>query len=89
MSGEEKVKDILVEYVDKSQSDFFERSAGLRMYLPVIMALALFLTARILATIVDIFLGFVILALIRLFRKFGMIGIKKEMREAAVIEYSV
>jgi hypothetical protein len=89
VTGGEKVKDIIIEYIDKSEREFFERSTGLQMYLPVIMALALFLTARILATIVDIFLGFIILALIKLFRKFGVVGIKREMKEAAVIEYSV
>ncbi len=89
VTGREKVKDIIIEYIDKSEREFFERSTGLQMYLPVIMALALFLTARILATIVDIFLGFVILALIKLFRKSEVVGIKREMKEVAVIEYSV
>jgi len=89
VSGGEKVKDIIVEYIDKSQNDFFEKSAGIRTHLPIIMALALFLTARVLATIVDLFLGLVILGLIKLFRKSGVINFRREMKEAAVIEYSV
>ena len=89
INGDEEVKDVLVQYADKSQQDFLERSTGVRENLPLIMALALFLTVRILATIVDIFLGVVIFGLISLFQKAQIIDIEKEMKEGAVIEYSI
>ncbi len=89
ISGDEQIKDVLAEYADKSQQDFLARSTGVRENLPLIMAIVLFLTVRILATILDLFLGVVIFGFIRVFQTAGIVDIRKEMKEAAAIQYSI
>ena len=87
--GEQPMKEVLMSYIDKTERSFFEYSGSERFYVPVILAFGLFLTARILGTAVDIFLGFFILGIIKILRKFGVVSLGKEQREVAVIEYSV
>ncbi|MFA5871943.1 MAG: hypothetical protein WC858_04485 [Parcubacteria group bacterium] len=87
--GEQRVKDVLIAYIDKSERSFFEYSNTDKFYIPIILAFGIFLTARILATAVDIFLGLSILLLIKLLRRFNVIEIKQEQREVSFIEYSI
>ena len=87
--GERPMKEVLMAYIDKTEREFFEYSGTEKFYIPVILAFGLFLTARILGTAVDIFLGLFILLIIKLLRIAGVVGIKQEQKEVAVIEYSV
>lgn len=87
--GERPVKDVLMEYIDKSERSFFEYSGSEKLYVPIILAFGLFLTARILGTAVDIILGLFVLLVIKILRKTGVVSISHEKREVAMIEYSV
>jgi hypothetical protein len=87
--GEKPMKEVLMSYIDKTERSFFEYSGSEKFYVPVILALGIFLTARILGTAVDIFLGLLILGIIKLARKTGVVEINREQKEVAVIEYSV
>mgnify|MGYP001053342224 CR=1 FL=1 len=87
--GEQPMKNVLMAYIDKTERGFFEYSGTDKFYIPVILAIGIFLTARILGTVVDIFLGLLILGIIRLLRVLGVVTVKREQREVAAIEYSV
>jgi len=87
--GEQPMKEVLMSYIDKTERSFFEYSGSEKFYVPIILAFGLFLTARILGTAVDIFLGFFILGIIKILRKFGVISLNKEQREVAVIKYDL
>ncbi len=87
--GEQPMKEVLMSYIDKTERSFFEYSGSEKFYVPVILAFGLFLTARILGTAVDIFLGLLILGIIKLLRILGVVEVSKEQREVAVIEYSI
>ncbi|MDD5489659.1 MAG: hypothetical protein PHP25_03215 [Candidatus Moranbacteria bacterium] len=87
--GERPMKEVLMSYIDKTERSFFEYSGSEKFYIPVILAFGLFLTARVLGTAVDIFLGLFILAIIKFLRAAGIIELSKEQKEAAVIEYSI
>ena len=66
--GEQPMKNVLMAYIDKTERRFFEYSGTDKFYVPIILAFGIFLTARILGTAVDIFLGLFILGIIRLLR---------------------
>lgn len=87
--GEQPMKNVLMAYIDKTERGFFEYSGTDKFYIPIILAAGIFLTARILGTLVDIFLGLLILGIIRLLRKAGIIQVKRVQSEVAVIEYSI
>lgn len=87
--GEQPMKNVLMAYIDKSERSFFDYSGTDKFYVPVVLAFGLFLTARILGTAVDIFLGLVILGIIKLLRMAGVVSLRSEQREVAVIEYGV
>ena len=87
--GEQPMKNVLMAYIDKTERGFFEYSGTDKFYVPIILAAGIFLTARILGTLVDIFLGLLILGIIKLFRMSGIIQVNREQKEAAVIEYSI
>jgi hypothetical protein len=87
--GERPMKEVLMSYIDKTERSFFEYSGSEKLYIPIILAFGLFLTARILGTAVDIFLGLFILGLIKLLRIFGVVQVNTEQKEVAVIEYSI
>jgi hypothetical protein len=87
--GEQPMKNVLMAYIDKTERGFFEYSGTDKFYIPIILAAGIFLTARILGTLVDIFLGLFILGIIKLFRMSGIIQVNREQKEAAVIEYSI
>jgi len=87
--GEQSMKEVLMSYIDKTERSFFEYSGSDKFYVPVILAFGIFLTARILGTAVDIFLGLFILGIIKLLGIFDIIQVNHEQREVAVIEYSV
>lgn len=87
--GEQPMKNVLMAYIDKTERSFFDYSGTDKFYVPIILAFGIFLTARILGTAVDIFLGLFILGIIRLLRKAGIIQIKRVQSEVAVIEYSI
>lgn len=87
--GEQPMKEVLMSYIDKTERSFFEYSGTDKFYVPIILAFGIFLTARILGTAVDIFLGLFILGIIKLLRIFGIVRVNHEQREVAVIEYSV
>lgn len=87
--GEQPMKEVLMAYIDKTERSFFEYSGFDKFYVPVILALGIFLTARILGTAVDIVLGLLILGIIKLLRMSGVIELKREQKEVAVIEYSI
>ncbi len=87
--GERPMKEVLMAYIDKTERSFFEYSGTDKFYIPVILAFGIFLTARILGTAVDIFLGLFILGIIKLLRISGVVQVSKEQREVAVINYSV
>jgi hypothetical protein len=87
--GEQPMKNVLMSYIDKTERGFFEYSGTDKFYIPIILAAGIFLTARILGTLVDIFLGLFILLLIKLLRSSGVIKVNREQKEAAVIEYSI
>ncbi len=87
--GQEPMKEVLMDYIDKTERSFFENSGSEKFYVPIILAFGLFLTARILGTAVDLLLGLFVLLLIRLLRNSNIIEVKKEQREVAFIEYSV
>lgn len=87
--GERPMKEVLMAYIDKTEREFFEYSGTEKFYIPVILAFGLFLTARILGTAVDIFLGLLILGIIKLLRVSGVVSLAKEQRDVAVIEYSI
>lgn len=87
--GEQPMKNVLMAYIDKAERGFFEYSGTDKFYIPIILAAGIFLTARILGTLVDIFLGLFILGIIKLLRISGIIQVNREQKEAAVIEYSV
>lgn len=87
--GERPMKEVLMAYIDKMERSFFDYSRTDKFYIPVILAFGLFLTARILGTAVDIFLGFMILGIIKLLIKLNMIQISHEQREVAIVEYSI
>jgi|GEM_PF-948166 len=87
--GEKPMKEVLMAYIDKTERSFFEYSGTDKFYVPVILAFGIFLTARILGTAVDIFLGLFILGIIKILRRSGVISIKTERKEVAMIEYSI
>ena len=87
--GEQPMKNVLMAYIDKTERGFFEYSGTDKFYIPIILAAGIFLTARILGTLVDIFLGLFILGIIKLLRMSGIIQVNREQKEAAVIEYSI
>jgi hypothetical protein len=87
--GEQPMKNVLMAYIDKTERGFFEYSGTDKFYVPVILAAGIFLTARILGTVVDIFLGLFILGIIRLLRKAGVIQVNRVQSEVAVIDYSI
>jgi len=87
--GERPMKEVLMAYIDKTEREFFEYSGTDKFYVPVILAFGIFLTARILGTAVDIFLGLFILGIIKILRILGIVNINKEQREVGVIEYSI
>jgi len=87
--GEQPMKEVLMAYIDKTERSFFEYSGTDKFYVPIILALGIFLTARILGTAVDIFLGLLILGIIKFLRILGVVQVGAEEREVAVIEYSV
>lgn len=87
--GEQPMKNVLMAYIDKTERGFFEYSGTDKFYIPIILAAGIFLTARILGTLVDIFLGLFIIGIIKLLRMSGVIQVNREQKEAAVIEYSV
>jgi uncharacterized membrane protein len=87
--GDQAMKEVLMAYIEKTQKSFFEYSGSDKFYIPVILAFGLFLTARVLGTAIDIFLGLLILGIIKLLRTFEIVQIKTEQKEVAVIEYSV
>lgn len=87
--GEQPMKEVLISYIDKTERSFFEYSGSEKFYVPIILAFGLFLTARILGTAVDIFLGLFVLLLIKLLRISGIVNIRHEEREVAMIDYSV
>lgn len=87
--GERPMKEVLMAYIDKTERSFFEYSGSDKFYVPAILALGIFLTARILGTAVDIFLGLVILLIIKLLRTFGVVQVSREEREVTFIEYNI
>lgn len=87
--GEQLMKEVLMNYIEKTQRSFFEYSSSEKFYIPVILAFGLFLTARVLGTAVDIFLGLLILGIIKIMRTSGIVHIKSQQKEVAVIEYSI
>jgi hypothetical protein len=87
--GEQPMKNVLMAYIDKTERGFFEYSGTDKFYIPIILAAGIFLTARILGTLVDIFLGLFILGIIKLLRMSGIIQVNREQKEAAVIDYSI
>lgn len=87
--GQQPMKEVLMAYIDKTERSFFEYSGSEKFYVPVILAFGLFLTARILGTAVDIFLGLLILGIIKLLRFMGVVKVNTEQKEVAVIEYSI
>ena len=87
--GEQPMKNVLMSYIDKTERGFFEYSGTDKFYIPIILAAGIFLTARILGTLVDIFLGLFILGIIKLLRMSGIIQVNREQKEAAVIGYNV
>jgi len=87
--GEQPMKNVLMAYIDKTERGFFEYSGTDKFYVPVILAFGIFLTARILGTAVDIFLGLFILGIIKLLRISGIVEVNREQREVAVIDYSI
>ncbi|MFA5926482.1 MAG: hypothetical protein WC831_06195 [Parcubacteria group bacterium] len=87
--GEQPMKEVLMSYIDKTERSFFEYSGSEKFYIPVILAFGIFLTARILGTAVDIILGLLILVIIKMLRIYGIVGVKREQREIAVINYSI
>lgn len=87
--GEQPMKNVLMAYIDKTERGFFEYSGTDKFYIPIILAFGLFLTVRVLGTAVDIFLGLLILGIIRLLRMAGTVQVNRVQSEVAVIEYSV
>lgn len=87
--GEQPMKEVLMAYIDKTERSFFEYSGTDKFYVPVILAFGIFLTARILGTAVDILLGLLILGIIKLLRMSGVVSVRQEQKEVAVIEYSI
>lgn len=87
--GEQPVKYVLMAYIDKSERSFFEYSGSERFYLPIILAFGLFLATRIMGVIVDIFLGLFVLLIIKILRNSGIVSVKHEQKEVAMIEYQV
>jgi uncharacterized membrane protein len=87
--GEQPMKNVLMAYIDKTERGFFEYSGTDKFYIPLILAAGIFLTARILGTAVDIFLGLFILGIIRLLRKAGIVQVSRVQSEVAVIDYSI
>lgn len=87
--GEQPMKEVLMAYIDKTERSFFENTGSEKFYVPVILAFGIFLTARVLGTAVDIVLGLFVLFLIFILRKIGIINIKHEQKEVAMIEYSI
>ena len=87
--GEEPMKEVLMDYIDKTERSFFESTGSEKFYVPIILAFGLFLTARILGTAVDLLLGLFVLLIIKLLRRFNIVEVKQEQREVAFIEYSV
>ena len=87
--GEQPMRDVLLAYIDKTERSFFEYSGSEKFYVPIILAFGLFLTARILGTAVDIFLGLFVLLIIKLLRVLRVVEIKHEQREVVMIEYSI
>lgn len=87
--GEQPMKNVLMAYINKTERGFFEYSGTDKFYIPIILAAGIFLTARILGTLVDIFLGLFILGIIKLLRSAGVIQVNRVQSEVAVIEYSI
>jgi hypothetical protein len=87
--GEQPMKNVLMAYIDKTERGFFEYSGTDKFYIPIILAAGIFLTARILGTLVDIFLGLFILGIIKLLRMAGIVQVNRVQSEVAVIEYSI
>jgi hypothetical protein len=87
--GERPMKEVLMAYIDKTERSFFEYSGSEKFYVPVILAFGIFLTARILGTAVDIFLGLFVLLIIKMLRSTGVVSIRHEEKEVAMIEYSI
>jgi hypothetical protein len=87
--GEQPMKNVLMAYIDKTERSFFDYSGTDKFYVPIILAAGIFLTARILGTVVDIFLGLVILGIIKLLRKAGIVQVSRVQSEVAVIEYTI
>jgi hypothetical protein len=87
--GEQPMKRVLMAYIDKTERSFFDYTGTDKFYIPIILASGIFLTARILGTVVDLILGLVILAVLKLLRKTGFVEIGSEQREVAMIEYSI
>jgi hypothetical protein len=87
--GEQPMKNVLMAYIDKTERGFFEYSGTDKFYIPIILAFGLFLTVRVLGTAVDIFLGLLILGIIRLIRRAGVVQVNRVQSEVAVIEYSI
>lgn len=89
VQGDEKVKDILVKFIETKQNEFLADAFSKGFYLSLIMALGLFLAIRLIGAGVDIILGFLILGIIKLFVRSGAVEMRKEMREVGVIDYSI
>lgn len=87
--GEMPVKDVIAAYIDKTERNFFENSGSYKLYLPIILAFGLFLTARILGTAIDLLLGLLLLGIIKILIFTSVVNIKKETREVGIIEYSI
>jgi len=87
--GERPMKEVLMAYIDKSEREFFNYSGTDKFYVPVVLAFGLFLTARVLGTAVDIFLGLFILLIIKILRTTGVVNLKTEQREISLIEYNI
>lgn len=87
--GEQPMKNVLMAYIDKTERSFFEYSGTEKFYIPIILASGIFLTARILGTIVDIFLGFLIVGIIKILRATDVIRLGSEQKEVVMVEYSI
>lgn len=85
LSGQEKMEDVIVVYINNRIDDFFNRQSSNGGALPLGMALALFLTLKTLAWILRHPLAWTTTGIFRIIVKMGGIEIKKEMREVEEI----
>jgi len=88
VKGDEKVKDFLVRYVKFKQRDFLAESSS-KIFLPILIALGIFLTAKVIGFVVRVFSEMVVIGLIRLFVHCGVVELKTETRRVKTVEYSL